>query len=135
MSRPAKVTAAEVCQQYIAEKRNKVKASTLQRSEELLTHVVSILGPTQVARLRPTDISGAYRELEARLARRTIRHCHWQLHGALELAVRWGQIPVNVAGRVDRRSPRRSKAGPSTRTRCESFLKLLSRPNTPRLSG
>ena len=103
--KPSKVTVAEVCQQYIAEKRNKVKASTLQRSQELLAHVVTILGPTQVSRLRPTDISAAYKELEARLARRTVRHCHWQLHGALELAVRWGQVPVNVAGRVDPPEP------------------------------
>ncbi len=93
-------TVREVCDQYIAEKRNKVKASTLQRSEELLAHVVSILGETQVCRLRPSDISAAYNDLLKDLSKRTVRHCHWQLHGALDLAVRWGQIPTNTAGRV-----------------------------------
>ena len=103
--KPSKVTVAEVCQQYIAEKRNKVKASTLQRSEELLTHVVSLLGPKPVAKLRPSDISNAYNALLHGLSKRTVRHCHWQLHGALELAVRWGQVPVNVAARVSPPEP------------------------------
>ena len=60
-----------------------------------------ILGSTLVSRLRPSDISRAYDVLLKRLSKRTVRHCHWQLHGALELAVRWDQIPVNMAARVD----------------------------------
>ncbi len=45
-------------------------------------------------------------ELMLRLSKRTVRHCHWQLHGALELAVKWGQIPAN--GRPSLRAASRS---------------------------
>jgi integrase len=96
----SKVAVAQVFDQYIAEKRSKVKASTLQRSQELLNLLRPLLGSIQAARLRPADVSRAYGELLGRLSKRTVRHCHWQLHGALDLAVRWGQIPVNAAGRV-----------------------------------
>ena len=40
----AKITVAELFDQYINDKRNKVKASTLQRSEELLAHLRPIIG-------------------------------------------------------------------------------------------
>ncbi len=96
----SKLTVAEGFHQYIDEKRNKIKASTLQRSEELLANLEPLIGSVQVTKLRPADISAAYNQLQERLAKRTVRHCHWQLHGALELAVQWGQAPVNVAKRV-----------------------------------
>jgi hypothetical protein len=48
-----KLTVAEVFQQYVAEKRNKVKASTLQRTEELLAHLTPLIGATQLQCYRP----------------------------------------------------------------------------------
>jgi hypothetical protein len=59
-----KLTMAEVFDQYIAEKRSKVKSSTLQRSEELLAHFVPLIGSTKAALLQPVTISRAYQELQ-----------------------------------------------------------------------
>ena len=98
--RRIKLTIAQAFDQYIAEKRSKVKASTLQRSRELLDNLVPLVGQVQLTNLKPADISEAYNALLERLAKRTVRHCHWQLHGALALAVQWGQTQVNVAARV-----------------------------------
>ncbi|MPZ47890.1 MAG: tyrosine-type recombinase/integrase [Dehalococcoidia bacterium] len=98
--KPTKLTVAEIFDRYIAEKRNKVKASTLIRTEELLSHLRPILGTIPAARLKPNEISNAYNQLLVGLSHRTVRHCHWQLHGALALAVNWGQVPTNVADRV-----------------------------------
>ena len=95
-----KLTIEQVFDQYMAEKRSKVKASTLQRSQELLNLLTPLIGQVLLTKLKPADISGAYNVLVERLSKRTVRHCHWQLHGALELAVQWGQIQVNVASRV-----------------------------------
>jgi len=95
-----KLTVSQVFDQYMAEKRSKVKASTLQRSRELLNLLVPLIGSTQAARLKPADVSGAYNVMLGRLSKRTVRHCHWQLHGALGLAVQWGQLAANVASRV-----------------------------------
>src|SRR5690606_37828390 len=86
--------------QYLLEKQTKVKASALQRSKELLKHLRPIIGSTQLVALKPVRISEAYNRLLEHLSKRTVRHCHWQLHGALELAVNWGQVPNNVAARV-----------------------------------
>ena len=94
------LTMAQVFDQYIAEKQGKVKASALQRSRELLNNLVPLIGQVQVTKLRPAEISSAYNVLLKRLSKTTVRHCHWQLHGALRLAVQWGQIPQNVADRV-----------------------------------
>ena len=98
--KPVRLTLTEIFAQYVTEKRSKVKASTLQRSQELLKLLVPLIGQVQVTKLKPVDVSRAYAELLGHLSKRTVRHCHWQLHGALELAVQWGQVPVNVAGRV-----------------------------------
>jgi integrase len=95
-----KLTLNDVFDQYLTEKQTKVKGSTLQRSKELIEHLRPLLGSVQLVALKPARISEAYNRLLSNLAKRTVRHCHWQLHGALELAVNWGQIPTNVASRV-----------------------------------
>jgi integrase len=101
----SKITVAEICQLYLSEKTNKVKASTLQRSRELLNLLMPIIGSIRAMNLSPRDVSDAYNQLQKRLSKRTVRHAHWQLHGALELAVRWGLIPANVAARVEPPEP------------------------------
>lgn len=103
--KPSRLTVAELCEQYVAEKRNKVKASTLQRSEELLKLLLPLIGSIKANSLKPSQISEAYNILLKRLSKRTVLHAHWQLHGALELAVTWGQLSVNAAGRVSAPKP------------------------------
>ena len=96
----SKLTMNDVFDQYLAEKQTKVKASSSQRSKELLEHLRPLLGAVPLVALKPGRISEAYNRLISGLKKRTVRHCHWQLHGALELAVNWGQIATNVASRV-----------------------------------
>jgi integrase len=96
----SKLTVVDICEQYLAEKAGKGKASSRQRSQELLAHIVRALGSKSAVNLRPADVSAAYKRLEETLSKRTVRHVHWQLHAALELSVRWGQIPINAASRV-----------------------------------
>jgi integrase len=103
--KPTSLTVADLCRQYIDEKRTRLKASSLQRSEELLSHMVSALGTLPAAKLRAADVSRVENELQRKLSRRTVRHAHWQLHGALELAVKWNQIPANVAAKVSPPEP------------------------------
>ena len=50
--------------------------------------------------LKPARISEAYNSLLRHLSKTTVRHCRWQLQGALELAVNWEQVPTKVAARV-----------------------------------
>jgi hypothetical protein len=83
----SRLTVNDAFDQYLIEKKTKVKASTLQRSKELLEHLRPILGSVQLVALKPVRISEAYSRLLEHLSKRSVRHCHWQLHGALELAV------------------------------------------------
>lgn len=103
--RPATVPVAALFEQYVAEKRNKVKASTLQRSRELLNLLEPHIGLMKAASLQPFHVSAAYNALLQSRSKRTVRHAHWQLHGALDLAVKWGQLPANIADRVSPPEP------------------------------
>ena len=104
--RPMTLTVAQLFDQYLEEKRSRVRASTLQRSRELLNLLQPLIGSMKASSLNPAHISEAYNSLLPRLSKRTVRHAHWQLHGALSLAVKWGQLPANVASRVSPPEPR-----------------------------
>ena len=117
-----KMTLSQLFEQYLQEKQSKVKESTLQRSRELLKLLEPLIGAVQADRLKPADVSRAYADLQRRLSKRTVRHCHWQLHGALALAVQWGQLPVNVAARVTPPEPETFEGKASTR---EELARLL----------
>ena len=60
------------------------------------------------------------------LLRWTVRHCHWQLHGALELAVNWGQAPTNVAARVTPPEPDDFEGRALTQAEVGQMLKAVS---------
>ena len=116
----------DVFDQYLSEKQTKVKASALQRSKELLQHLRPIFGPVQLVALKPARISEAYNRLMEGLSKRTVRHCHWQLHGALELAVNWGQAPTNVAARVTPPEPDDFEGRALTQAEVGQMLKAVS---------
>ena len=103
--KPITLTMAQLFEQYLDEKRSRVRASTLQRSLELLSLLQPLIGSMKASSLNPAHISEAYNSLLPRLSKRTVRHAHWQLHGALALAVKWGQLPANVASRVSPPEP------------------------------
>lgn len=83
--------------------RSTVRPRTWQRYEELVRlHVIPMLGRTRLEALRPDDLQRLYAaKLASSLSRRTVRHIHMLLHGALNQAVRWGYASRNVADAVD----------------------------------
>jgi integrase len=65
-------------------------------------HLAPRLGYVALARLQPHDIARTYQELlESGRAPKTVRNIHGVLHRALEQALRWRLVPVNVADLVD----------------------------------
>lgn len=66
-----------------------------------------------LSRLQPQQLQLLYQELLARgLSAKTVRNAHGVLHRGLEQAVRWRQLPANVADMVDppRRQPHEIQA-------------------------
>lgn len=66
------------------------------------------LGKVPLARLQPQQVAQLYRDLlAAGKSAKTVRNTHGVLHRALEQALRWRLLPVNVADLVDppRRTP------------------------------
>lgn len=83
--------------------RSTLRPRTWQRYEELVRlHVVPQLGRTRLDALRPDAIQRLHAaNLAAGLSRRTVRHVHMVLHGALNRAVRWDYAARNVVDAVD----------------------------------
>src|SRR5205823_1772831 len=73
------------------------------------------LGRHRLSALRPDHVQQLYAsKLASGLSPRTVHHCHAVLHRALEQAVRWGHLPVNVCDRLDPpRVPRREIVPPT----------------------
>lgn len=65
-------------------------------------HLKPALGRTSLTKLQPQQVSQLYRDLLAGgKSAKTVRNTHGVLHRALEQALRWRLLPVNVAGLVD----------------------------------
>lgn len=65
-------------------------------------HLIPHLGRIRLHQLRPLRLQKLYAQLlEGGLSPKTVRNVHGVLHRALEQAVRWRQLPTNVADLVD----------------------------------
>ena len=76
-------------------------------------YLTPALGRIALSRLQPQQVQLLYQEMLARgLSAKTVRNAHGVLHSALEQAVRWRQLPVNVADMVTppRRQPHEMQA-------------------------
>jgi integrase len=118
----------ELVSQYLEEwvtvVKTKVRETTWKRYAEIVRlHIVPRIGRLRLAGLRPADIQRLYAGLLAqtdeltgfkKYSPRTVHHCHAVLHRAIEMAVKWGYVSVNVCDRVDPpRVPRREMSLPS----------------------
>lgn len=118
----------ELVSQYLEEwvtvVKTKVRETTWKRYTEIVRlHIVPRIGRLRLAALRPADIQRLYANLLAetdattgskKYSPRTVHHCHAVLHRAIEMAVKWGYVPLNVCDRVDPpRVPRREMTLPS----------------------
>jgi len=86
---------------------NSVRASVSirtyeRRGEVTRLHVIPLLGDMKLKDLTPNHLRRLYREkLDSGLSPRSVNHIHCTLNKALNEAVRWRIIPVNVCGLVN----------------------------------
>lgn len=77
-------------------------ASAVRYEQCVRMHIAPTLGKKRLAQLSPLDLSRFYADrLKAGISPATVRYIHRTLHAALAQAERWGNVPRNVASRVD----------------------------------
>jgi integrase len=89
---------------YLPSQVDQLKPSTLESyTANLRNHVLPTLGHRRLQDLTATDLNGLYAQLrdDAKLSPRTRRYVHTIIRRALALAVKWGEVGVNVADRAD----------------------------------
>lgn len=94
---PAKLTVAEVCEQWLEVKRFGSEGTRTQHEWAIYGHIIPKLGKLSVRKLELQHIERFYRSLEAKLAARSVRHVHASLRQVLEYARRGRVITHNPA--------------------------------------
>lgn len=92
-------------EQWLEDKHTRVKRQTLDTYTWLVkTHILPVLGGTELAKLTPMQIQGLYNKLtkEGNLADENIQKVHTLINDSLKKAERWGLIQKNPAALVDR---------------------------------
>ncbi|UQZ34555.1 site-specific integrase [Paenibacillus sp. PK3_47] len=99
---PTKKTFGEIMEKWLEDKRTSVKYNTWKSYEWLVrTHIIPALGKKQTVRLKPQDFHDFYHKtLFKTLAVGSIRKAHVIIMDALNRAVTWGEITINVASTV-----------------------------------
>ncbi len=95
---PDKTTVGELLDRWLANEAPKTtRATTLVNYEiTIRKHLKPALGSVIVQKLTVDQVETFYRDLRARRASITVKHCHLRLSSALNLAVRWGLATRNV---------------------------------------
>src|SRR5207253_6948359 len=88
---------------WLEDRRSQLRPASWRRSEEYVRiHIVPYIGRVTLARLTPQHLTHLYDDrLRAGLSAASVHHLHATIHTALQQAVRWNQIPRNVADLVD----------------------------------
>jgi Phage integrase, N-terminal SAM-like domain/Arm DNA-binding domain len=89
---------------YLPSQVEALKPSTLESyTANLRNHVLPTLGHRRLQDLSATDLNGLYARLrdETTLSPRSRRYVHTIIRRALALAVKWGEVGMNVADRAD----------------------------------
>ncbi len=123
LAAPSRLTVAQYLERYLADyAAAHWTGKTRENAEQLIgNHIVPLLGPVQLSRLKPIDIQKAQtywlasgrRDGTGGLSRTTARHLHRLLHGALVIAVKWELIERNPVDRVDAPKPQRYEPKPA----------------------
>jgi integrase len=100
---PARETVATYLDTWLKGAQATLRPGTFAGYQQMVRqHLAPRLGFVALARLQPHDIARIYQELlESGRSPKTVRNIHGVLHRALEQALRWRLIPVNVADLVD----------------------------------
>jgi len=96
-------TVAAFLTRWLSTARGSLRPRTWQRYDEVTRlHLSPALGRHKLSALRPSDVQRLYADkLAAGLSPLTVRYLHAVLHRALNQAVRWADVPRNVADAVD----------------------------------
>lgn len=107
---------ADFLERWLQASRARVRPRTHERYAELVEHHLKpSIGAVRLSALRPDHIERLHAiKLGDGLSPRTVVHIHAVLHTALESAVKWGEVPRNVAAVAGRpRAPRHEIKPPS----------------------
>lgn len=93
------LTVAEFLVNWLESERESVRESTPSRREEVIRlHINPHIGSTKLTKLNALHVQGLYaRKLDEGLSPGTVRLIHANLSKALQKAVRWRLVGVNVA--------------------------------------
>lgn len=109
-----KLSVADYITRWLASTEKRVRPKTIERYSELMRlHVVPVIGPIPLLKLKPLHVEKIYeRAFERGLSAQSVLHIHRVLFTALRQAVAWQLIPRNVAESVvpPKPEPREVKA-------------------------
>lgn len=106
----------------VAAKR--VRVSTLRRYEmDIRNHLLPQLGKRRLRDVRPNDLADLYnRKLSEGLSATSVRHLHAVIRRALNVAMRWQLVSVNVATLVEPPSVTSREVVPLTASQAKDLL-------------
>ncbi|MBI4303502.1 MAG: site-specific integrase [Chloroflexi bacterium] len=104
IARPGKTTVADYLNRWLHDyAKPNLSPRAYERYEGIVTgHLIPGIGLTKLGQLRSDHLQKLYAaDLDAGLMARTVRYHHVVIHRALQLALKWGLVPRNVADGVD----------------------------------
>lgn len=108
---PSKITFGELMRKWLEDKKTSVKHGTWKSYEWLVnTHIIPNLGKVLVNKLKPQHLHDLYHKtLLEKLSVGSIKKVHVIIVDALNRAVIWGQVSLNVAQVVELPKGRKAK--------------------------
>jgi integrase len=104
---PENLTLEAHLRTWLEAKRATLRPETWRRYNDLVGHIIPVLGRRRLPRLTVEDVQALHDALAAKgLSGTTMQHAHGVLHAALQDALRWNLAGRNVASLVP--APRRS---------------------------
>lgn len=99
---PNKKLFGELMETWLNEKKNQVRGNTWRSYQSITkTWIIPQLGDIKLTDLNQGDLSEFYKKLqEEKRSNRTIRHIHFAIRSALDMALKWGLVYKNVAESV-----------------------------------
>ncbi len=107
--------------------KDSVRPSTFSRYESLVRlHINPGLGGTRLLKLTPGSVQALYRErLDSGCSPRTVQYVHVTLHKALDQALKWQIVPVNVTEAVAVPRVAKEEVRPLSPAQVKVFLKAV----------
>lgn len=122
---PERLTVAQFMERWLEDsKRRSVKPRAYEHYRQMTGYyIVPNLGRVKLSRLQPVHLQGLYSQLlERGLSERTVHHVHAVLRNALGQALKWGNVPRNVADLVDAPRAKRTEVEYLDQTQAATLL-------------